>query len=413
MAGLPVLVVIGTGRLARVVCYSLAVLHPGALRVVVIGRRLGAAVEVCHVASARAAATGRGATVRFDPRAAEGGSLDDLATLATLVDLADRGDGESPAGVLLCASTQSPWERLAAPSAWTALVERAGFGITVPFQAELALAVGARVPRDAWLVNACLPDAVNAVLAASGVPVLCGVGNVGLLAAGLQTALGLPDQRRLRVLAHHVHLHEPANAEDEAMAWCDDEPIEVGALLATQRATSRPELNQVTGLTAALLVSALLSGTELQTSLPGPLGLPGGYPVRLKASEDASEDAAADAADAADARTDAADARTDAATDVETTRRLELRLPPGMAVADAVARNQRWALADGAMVDGQRVEFSDLASAELSRLAPELAGGFELADLDAVTRRMHELREQLRRNPPAANPIHEKRGIPT
>jgi hypothetical protein len=134
----------------------------------------------------------------------------------------------------------------------------------------------------------------------------------------------------------------------------------VGTLLAGQRAVSRPELNQVTGLTAALLLSALLTGAALDTSLPGPLGLPGGYPVRLADGE------------------------------------LELRLPPGLTVDDAVAHNQRWALADGVVVDGGRVRFSDTARAELAAVDADLAAGFDLTDLDAATRRLHEVRERLR-----------------
>ena len=358
----PTLAVIGTGQLARAVCYTLALSGTDALRVVVIGRRSAAAAELCYVASARAAAAGRAATVWFEPAVAEGASLADVL-----------GTGE-PAGVLLCASTQSPWERLVAPSAWTALVDRAGFGITLPFQAELALAVGAALPQRSWLVNACFPDTVNPVLAARDVRVLCGVGNVGLLAASLQSALELPSQDRLRVLAHHVHLYQPANQEDEALAWCDDEPVtEVTKLVAGQRTAGRPELNHVTGLTAALVVAALLTGAELSTSLPGPLGLPGGYPVRLAGS------------------------------------RLELRLPPGLTMADAVARNQRWALADGVRVAAERVVFSDRARAELSAVAPEVADGFRLADLDAVTLRMHQLRERLRADPRLQPSDHEKR----
>jgi hypothetical protein len=348
----PALAVIGTGSLAREVCHSLAVLHAGAARVVVIGRRPGPAAEVCYVASARAAASGRAGRVRFEPVVAQGPDLGEaLAALA-------------PAGVLVCASTQSPWERLSAPSAWTALVERAGFGITLPLQGEYALAAGAALPAGGWLVNACYPDAVNPLLAARGVPVLCGVGNVGLLAASLQSALGLPDQGRLRVLGHHAHLRQPAYAEDEALAWCDGEPVtEVGKQLSAQRAADRRELNHITGLTAALVVGALLTGGVLDTSLPGPLGLPGGYPVRLSGG------------------------------------RLELRLPAGLTTAGAVAHNQRWAVADGAVVEGGRVVFSDRAGDELRAVAPELADGFEAADVDDVTRRMQQLRERLRGEP--------------
>lgn len=347
------IVVIGTGALARSTCYSLATACSVPARVDVVGRDPGRIDEVCYVAGARAAVTGR--PVRFVP------GTGDLEAALTAPDLD---------GVLVCASTQSPWERRTEPSAWTALLGRAGFGLTLPFQAELALPAGrllaARTPRP-WLLNACFPDAVNPLLAALGVPVLAGIGNVGLLAASAQAALGLPDQSRLRLVAHHVHLHAPAPGAAEALAWVDDEPVaDPGSLLAAQRATDRAELNHVTGHTAALLITALLAGTPLDTHLPGPHGLPGGYPVRLHGTT------------------------------------LTLRLPPGLDEPSVVAFNERAALADGVTVDrdpGGWVRFAPAASAELAELAPDLAAGFPVADLDSATAELGALRDRLRAEP--------------
>lgn len=355
------LVVVGTGRLARAACYSLATLGhrlPAGLRVLVVGRRPDPAAELCHIASARAAASGVVGGPRFE---------------AVVDDPADVVARAQPTGVLVCASTQSPWERLAAPSAWTELVRRARFGITLPFQAEPALRVARAAPSGTWVVNACFPDAVNPLLAALGAPVLCGAGNVGLLAAGVQAQLGLADQDRLRLVAHHLHLYPPDGPDGEALAWLDDEPVDPTPLLAGQRAAARDELNHVTGHTAALLVAALLTGTELRTNLPGPLGLPGGYPVTVRGR-------------AAGAGAGAAGV-------------VELRLPAGVTRDEAVAHNQRWALADGAVVDGGRVTFGDAARAELERAAPELADGFAVTDLAAATERLHHLRDQLRDQP--------------
>jgi len=422
------LVVVGSGRLARAVCYSLgAMAHrlPDDARVVVVGRRPEPVAELCYVASARAAlaaespdgpggpdgpgrSRGAGAAVRFEPVVVD---VADEAAVAEVLGAAE------PAGVLLCASTQSPWERMTAPSAWTALVERARFGVTLPFQAEQAVRVASAVPDGAWFLNACFPDAVNPVLAALDVPVLAGVGNIGLLAASAQSALGLPDQRRLRMVAHHLHLYEPDRAEEEAMAWLDDEPLTgVGALLAAQRASARDELNHVTGHTAAVLVAALLTGSDLDTNLPGPLGLPGGYPVRvhgvpLRVTPRVAPRRLASVSPLSGPRNDNTDAsgrrgasRRGASGRGASRRgasagRVELRLPAGISLDDAVARNQRWALADGALVDGGRVTFGDAARAELAAVAPELADGFDATDLTTVAERMHGLRDQLRARP--------------
>ena len=334
----------------------------GPVHVIVIGRRQDIATQLCYVANTRAASGGRAAT--FEPAAGEP---------VPVLDGTARLDG-----VLVCASTQSPWERLTRPSAWTDLVRRAGFGLTLPFQAELALRVGralaGRGPRP-WLINACFPDAVNPLLAQLGVPVLCGIGNIGLLAASAQAALGLPDQRHLRMLAHHLHLHAPAAGEPEALAWLDDELVDAARLLARQRATDRTELNHVTGHTAALLLDRLAGGPaaeRVDTHLPGPLGLPGGYPVSMRGTE------------------------------------LDLRLPPGVTRAGAIEFNQRAALADGVVVEGGTgtgteagsetgtVRFGPAAVTELQTLAPDLAGGFAVTELPSATARLRALRDWLR-----------------
>ncbi len=336
--------VIGTGDLARAVCYSLAAVATTSVEVVVVGRSADKTGQLCYIANARAAAGGRAGIV-FTPFV---------------------GDVEQPVsdvdGALVCASSQSPWERLTAPSAWTALVARAGFGITLPFQAELALRVGRALPERSWLINGSFPDAVNPLLTALGVPVLCGIGNIALLAASAQAALGLPDQTRLRMLAHHVHLHEPAEGVDEVRVWRDDEPIIApGELLVAQRTAERTELNQITGFAAAVLLDAVLTGTPVETNLPGPLGLPGGYPVRVAGAA------------------------------------VELRLPAGVDRAEAIAFNQRVAVGDGVVVDEDRVAFGPAVAEYL----PGLADGFDIGDLAAATAELDALRERLRGEPPA------------
>lgn len=351
------LFVVGTGSLAGSICDSLAVATgPAPLEVVVVGRSMARAAELCYLAGTRAAVNGSRLT--FRPTSCD---LDQMSQLEALLRAA------LPAGVLLCASDQSPWERVSSRSAWTALVEKAGFGVTLPFQADVASRVGralASTAPDAWFVNACLPDAVNPALAALDIPVLCGVGNVALIVASLQASLALPDERRLAVVAHHAHLHTPPSPGDEAAAWCDGEPVtDVGARLVPLRRADRTQLNRVTGLTAAKLVVDLMVGAERDTHVPGPNGLPGGYPVRL----------------------------VDGA--------LCLRLPIGLTEAEAVAMNQRAAAHDGVVVSGDEVGFPPAVADELARVAPELADGFPVAELPDANRRLSEVRDRLRTEP--------------
>ncbi|MFI6541257.1 hypothetical protein ACIBHY_53015 [Nonomuraea sp. NPDC050547] len=290
-----------------------------------------------------------------------------------------------PNGVLVAASTQSPWERQNSPSKWTEFLEKAGFGVTLPFQAEAALRVARAAPAGTWVINACFPDAVNPLAAALGLPLWCGIGNAALLAASAQAALGLSDQRDLRMLAHHSHLYPPRDGHPEARAWLGDEDrggdrhedrggdrgagreedrelADVGGLLAAQRAAGRAELNHVTGLASARLVAALIAGHDVPTHLPGPLGLPGGYPVHASLASG-----------------------------------IRLRLPYGVEEKEAVDFNQRAALRDGVVVEDGRVTFAPAAREQLAAVAPDLADGFPVTDLEPATAALEQLRTRLRR----------------
>jgi hypothetical protein len=328
----------------RATCLALSAVATEPLDVVVLARNATAAADVCHVARLRAALLGREA--RFTAVQLE------LPAFTTALAAA------RPDGVFVAASTQSPWERLDRPSAWTALLQRAGFGLTLPFQAEFALAAGRAVGGRAFLVNACYPDAVNPLLAALGVPVVAGVGNVGSIAAALQCALDLPDQRRLQVLAHHLHL---TASETEPSAWLDGAPVtDVGARLAAHRARDRRGLNDVTGLLAAQLLTDLLSGATRDTHVPGVGGLPGGYPVRVSAGS------------------------------------VSLRLPAGVDQHQAVRANQGWAEREGVVVDDARVRFSGSLTEALMLVLPAYADGFAVAELAEATAALRALRARLR-----------------
>jgi hypothetical protein len=368
------LVIVGSGSLAYAVCTALSAPRGVALEdpvdVLVVARRAAKVRDLCYVATTAAHLTGRRAT--FRPAVLDPAGFDSEGN-ATIRQFEHVFVTARPRGVLVCASYQSPWERFNAPSAWTELLQQAGFGLSLPLQAALALTVAralASTQPEAWLVNACFPDAVNPLLAQSAVPVFSGVGNVALIAAGLQAALGLPDQRRLAVLGHHLHLHAPEQPGDEALGWLDGAPVpDVTGLLADLRATERPALNHITGTAAAALLLALLTGTELQTSLPGPLGLPGGYPVLVQAGT------------------------------------ITLRLPDGLDPAAAVARNQQWADRDGVLVAGGRVAFAPSAAAALAReqtAQPELAeliAGFPVVEQATACRQLLNLRARLRARP--------------
>jgi hypothetical protein len=354
------LLMIGSGSLARSVCHAIAVTHRARTAVTVVARSADKAHDICHVANVRATVSGH--PVRFSPAP----SYDATEQEPTSILLAHR-----PRVIVNCASMQSPWEAARWPSGWTALVRSAGFGITLPMQASPAVEVAAAVSRAdpaALFVNACYPDAVNPVIRWLGLPVLCGIGNIALLAAALQEALSLPSQADLRMLAHHAHLHAPPSGDQEVRAWIRDQPVaDTGKLLVTQRTVNRAELNEVTGYLAAMFLDKLASGADFHAHVPGPLGLPGGYPVRV------------------------------------TDGQLSLDLPPGITPEEAIAWNQDMAVLDGVTITADGVaRFSPPARQELARYEPDLAEGFGLSELDDARRALLRLRDKLRKENPAA-----------
>lgn len=349
------LVVLGGGSLTRSVCYGLSVVATAPLDVTVAARSVGAAAEICQIAAVRAAAHRN--PVTFRPRCA------DLAADGPLADLLA---AVHPEAVLLCASIQSPWEGLDAPSEWTRWLGACGIGPAMPFHAQLARrtgrAVAAASPGTVFL-NACLPDIVNPVLLTLGVPVLTGIGNVAVLAAAIQTVLGLPHQSDLTVLAHHAHLHEPEDGAAEARAFHRGRSLRVRRLLAAQRTVSRREANRLTGHLTAVLLRDMLVGHPVDTHLPGPRGLPGGYPVHVDGTT------------------------------------ITLRLPDGLAELDARRLNQAWAPLDGVYEEDGWIRFTAPVAERIAEHLPGLGDGFPVTRLPDVAHELDGVRTVLRRRP--------------
>lgn len=185
------------------------------------------------------------------------------------------------------ASLQSPWT-LDGSDAWSNLIKRAGFGFTLPLQAVLAVKVARAIAEESpatTLINACYPDAVNALLAANGLPVSGGLGNVAILAALLWDGLSesMKARKQLRMIAHHSQMaaltygHE---VEPALSAWLDEVPIHDLAEDCFSKNRPKRNLNNVAGAAAVPMLCALTGrGPVWQGHAPGPLGLPGGYPV--------------------------------------------------------------------------------------------------------------------------------------
>ncbi|MFF5177245.1 potassium transporter TrkA [Micromonospora sp. NPDC000316] len=351
-------VVVGTGAFASGVCRSLArtLRHPAVVHV--IGRSTGATEDICLAASVHATMAER--PVRFQAVTSSLGPGDDLRpTLRRL----------APRLVLVCASAQSPAEARTTRTAWSALLREAGFGVTLPLQTSVVQRVAADyadVSDKPLLINACFPDAVNPLLRAWQLPVFCGLGNVGALALAVQEQLGLADPTRLKLFAHHTHLHRPAEPDAEAVAWLDDRPLDgVSELLEPVRRLPRPLVNEVSAWTAGPLVQAILDDECHVGHLPGPCGLPGGYPVAVTGSS------------------------------------LALRLPPGTSPASTAAWNERVSALDGVTVSATgSFSFTDEAIKHLRRWWPDAPQNVPPDRLAEFRADLGRLRDELRQLEP-------------
>jgi hypothetical protein len=320
----------------------------------IVGRRAAEAAQLAEVGNMRAAIDRN--PVTFSANEADLASDDAIAA-----EVAAAG----PEIVVQCASWHSPWESVTAPSAWTKLCARAGFGMTLALQARLVRSVSERLKATGFpgvLLNACYPDAVNPLLSLLGSEVFAGLGNVSTLAAGVARAHSGAGEVHVRMLAHHVHLHRPDRPADEALAWLGETPLDdVGGPLCAVRSIERSRLNDIGGHAAARLAGSILRGEPLRTNCSGPLGLPGGYPVAIRDGE------------------------------------VRLDLPPDMTRSQAVEWNQRMAAKDGVIVrpDGRVVHPPRTAQA-LEPYLPHLAAGFDADDTSRVAAELLGLRRRLR-----------------
>jgi hypothetical protein len=349
------IVIFGTGSFAaRIVC-DMAATGAQPTSVLIAGRNADRLAWLATAANARASMFGR--PLRFSPYQV------DLAVDGAAAEVIAQAQ---PAVVVQAASLQASAVISSEGNAWTRLVAEGGLSATAVLQAPLSVAVAraiSKVRPDCRLVNCCFADVVNPLIAALGLPVTCGVGNVAILANAFAGALA--QECRLKVLAHYQHLaawRRPpvARAGETARVWIDDNEItDVFARFASVRLSREPAI-EISGASGVPLILALAHGHDWQGHVPGPHGLPGGYPVAVRQGA------------------------------------VVLDLPPSLSRADAIAWNARREEDSGLVVgsDG-RARYTGVLRDRLAALAPELADGFVVADLAAVYRTMNALKQRL------------------
>jgi hypothetical protein len=343
----------GSGSLATEILHALALVDTP-LHVWMVGRTSTRLEEL------RASALGVAATwdkpIRVTVRQLDWNSEDSIAGVI---------EECSPKLIAHTASLQSPWI-LDHENEWCRLVSRAGFGLTLPLQAALALKL-ARVCKQigyaGHFVNFCYPDAVNPLICASGLPVTCGSGNVTILASLLASRLrsSLP----LRIIAHHAHVSALVRGGGTKVpifpAWLGPEEIQTQQVLMGVKIA--PNLNRIVAASSIRLLLSLLGlGEEWAGHCVAPSGLPGGYPVIARSSG------------------------------------VTLDLPHQTTLEDAVQLNDEASRSDGVSVDqNSGVTFTQNVHAELARygIAGRAVSGSAGQDLEKLLAHLLGLREIL------------------
>jgi len=349
------LLITGTGSLAQATLFDLMTITVAPLKIMLAGRHQKRLEWLVLGANARAHALGT--QHRTESRLIDWDKADDLARLL---------NESAPQAVFHAASLQSAWDLRDTNNAWSSAVGARGYGITLPLQLFLAIRLARAMQEHTptcRLVNACYPDVSNEILRRLGYEVLCGVGNVATLASACAARVTLRDDGQLKMFAHHRQI---ALATDGCMKaspprlWVSDVELTPDAMPDIQLPRDA-SLNLVTGACTARLLIAVLDRVERYVGhAPGPFGLPGGYPITVAGGT------------------------------------LQLRLPNGVELAEAVSWNRASANEEGLTLDANG--FIHVASSAVTRYATgsSLPSSYHIDDVEAVAEDMLQLKEVMR-----------------
>ena len=350
------ILILGTGSFAARILFDLAATATAPLAVTVAGRNGDRLDWLRTTANARAH--------MFETP---------IRCLGRMVDLLDQ-DGTAellqtcrPSVVVQAASLQPGAVISATGNAWSQLVAEGGLSASAVFQARLSMRVARALQAahpNGRLINCCFPDVANGLIAAAGLPIACGIGNVAILAHAFAGALPEAERPALKVLAHYQTVAPWRRPKQERAApvprvWIGAREIEdVLGRFAEVRLTHEPVID-ISGGSGAPLIEAMALGAGWAGHAPGPNGLPGGYPVRLNAGE------------------------------------VILDLPTPLGHEEAVAWNAGFEAANGLVIEDGRARYTGRLHDRMRRASPSLAEGFAVADIDAVYDDMVGLRSRL------------------
>lgn len=351
------ILVFGTGQFAGRIVFDIAATAQQPLRVVVAGRNPERLGWLETAGNARALIFGGRA--RFQAR-----SLDMTQPEAIAACIAET----RPAVIVQAASPQASAVIAGSGNAWTRLIAEAGLSAMAVTQAMFSIRTAQALVEsghDCHVINCAYPDVANSMIAALGLPITCGTGNIAILASIFPQALGLTDAGQMKLLAHYQTLTPyryplADRAGPFPRLWLDG--AEIGDVKSATRAAkiTREPAIEISGASGVPLMLAMVSGGSWRGHMPGPGGRPGGYSVTYAGGA------------------------------------LSLDLPPGLAEADAIAWNAAFEQANGLYVDAAgQAHYTGLLEEKLRAHSPDLAAGFAMADFAEVFAEMEKLRARL------------------
>lgn len=253
------ILVLGSGSFAARILFDLAATTTAPLSLAIAGRNRDRLDWLRTAANARAHMFGR--PIRCLSRTID--LLDADATAELL-------QGDKPSVVVQAASLQPGSVISATGDAWSQLVAEGGLSATAVFQARLSIRV-ARALRSVHptgrLINCCFPDVVNSLIAAAGLPIACGIGNVAILAHAFAGALPDAERCSLKVLAHYQTIGPWRRPKQERTSplprvWIGETEIsDVLGGFAEVRLTPEPVID-ISGASGVPLIQAMALGIE-------------------------------------------------------------------------------------------------------------------------------------------------------
>jgi len=362
MTELPHIVIFGTGEFAGRILHDIAATARKPVKVTVAGIDTERAAWLKLAANSRAAIFGT--PVKVD---------------SLIVDLMNRDATEAavtklrPNVAIQAASLQTTAVIGHRSDGWSQLVAEGGLSVTAVFQSLLSIRVGEalkKIAPNCLHVNCCFPDVVNTLIAAAGLPIACGVGNIAILSSTFTAVRPDLAAKGMRVLAHYQALGPFRRPPEERKGplprvWIgNDELPDVYATFREVRLTTRPAVD-VSGACSVPLLLAMAAGEEHRTHAPAPNGLPGGYPIRLRGG------------------------------------RIELDLPSGISEAEAIAWNTAFEARNGLTVTpAGHVTYNGQLAERLRSYSPDIAAGFHISELEMVHATMEQFRAKLQAQPP-------------